>query len=144
MKTILEGKKEIGEFMADHNWEWVPNKSIGYFQFGQKIDLNVLPFKCKKVKSVSNDEEWCTYEIVDDKSRFSVTEGILISVECVNRFVYMGKNLIGLAYHELVGLFDKKLTIEDTWENGKEISCDELGIIIWVENDLVESISVST
>ncbi|MBU2714433.1 hypothetical protein [Zooshikella harenae] len=128
----------------DINWIWVPNKSIGCFYFDQKIDVKSLPFQCEEVKSSDESGEWSTFEIIGDASRFSVENNILISVECVNNFVYKGINLIGISLENFLDLFDDEFVTVDNWDDGKELCCRELGIIVWIEEGLVESISVSS
>lgn len=125
------------------NFEWVPNISIGDFYFDKYIDIKLLPFDVKKVKSETSEEPWSCYEIIGSQTRFSVEEGVLVSVECSEQFIYEKINLIGLNHSQLLKVIDKDLALENDWGEEKEYSCDDLGILIWENDDVVESISVS-
>ncbi len=125
------------------NGVWVPNISIGDFYFDKAIDIKLLPFDVKKIKSASTEEPWCRYEIIGSRTRFSIENGELISVECTEQFIYKKINLIGLKHTEVLKIFDKYLVLEGDWGEEKEYSCDELSILIWESDDVVESISVS-
>ncbi len=125
------------------DWEWIPNKSIGIFFFETKVQLSLLPFAFTKVNLEDEIESWSIYEIVEDKTRFSVEQGVLTSVECCTNFIYKGKNLINMPTDEAVAIIGKPFSIVDNWIGGAEYLCKELGIIIWDEEGRVESISVS-
>lgn len=124
-------------------WEWVPNISVGSLFFEKKININELSYNVIEIEKPNDEEPWFTYEILDDKTRFYVSNGVLNSVECLMNFTYKGCNLIGMKTNEVINLVDCKCYIADKWENGSEVSCDDLNVIFWEESGLISSVSVS-
>lgn len=125
------------------SWEWIPRRSIGGLRFERSIDLSSLPFKCSEVKASDDDEPWSTFEVEGDKSRFSVQDGRLISFECKSSCIYLGRELVGINEEELSAVFAGLLVTKDEWGYGKKIVCDDLDAIFWIEDCVVESISMS-
>ena len=125
-------------------WKFEPNKSIGCLYFDSRIDLEQLPFKWRLLSAPSNDEEWSTYEVIKDRTRFYIENGILTSVECSSNFYYKDKNIIGLKESHLKNIFGDEFVVDSSCElDESEISYDKLSMIVWTEKGIVKSISVS-
>ncbi len=121
----------------------VPNVSFSDFTFGSDIDVEMLPFTCTKVKEADADTPWESYEIDGEDVRFSIENAVLLSFECGKCCMYNGVNLIGVGLKDLVDVLKHSYEIVDRWDGGMEITCDELGLILWIDDDEVESVSVS-
>lgn len=132
--------------MNKDKWRWTPNTSLGVFNFDKSFKENLIFDKAELIKHPSEPDDWATYSLNEEGLSFSIKDDILESVECYKCFYYKDRNLIGMTVTKGLRLFEDFYTfsIEDCWEDGYEMSCDELGIILWIEGDLIESVSVSS
>jgi len=122
--------------------DWIPRKSIGILEFEKKIDLSVFTNDIKLVKKYCNDEPWVVYEFINHNTRMSIENDLLISVECAQECFYKNKNIIGMDINNVIKFLNiNDAVYEESYEE-IEISSADLGIMIWVENDYVESVTV--
>ena len=130
------------------NWEWIPNQRIGPFVFGQPIPKECLKL-VEKLEPDCENADWETYAVFVEEgkpnvARAHVENGEVVTVEVKDTCSYLSRNLIGMKTSEVQLLVGGKWTIESKWTNGCQIDNDALGISIWDEDGVVESVTIGT
>jgi len=123
-------------------WDWQPNIGIGHLKFNKTIDLASLGYGLQKF----NKFEECnqkTYLLVNEGSSITIQgSNVFIDLECSNYCYFNEENLIGMTVKRFIQVIKKEhenVLIEIT---PNYISIDELGIMIWPNQDYVESVVV--
>ncbi|MDF7677038.1 hypothetical protein PT286_09865 [Neisseriaceae bacterium ESL0693] len=129
-------------------WTWIPNVRLNDLYF-EKPYAEFEAFIADKYYvnysegfADADEEEEVTYKSDSEEGIFSFTEKthIFISAEIWSNLYYKGRNLIGLTPKELKAVLDVDDLQKD--EEGYYYDSDELNAIFWIENGIVESVSV--
>ena len=128
-------------------WNWLPNVVVNDLFFNEEIDLSVKenilhsleasPFFADGI----DDEMWKSkkYGVIISFDAKITTK--LVGIEIWKNLFYKNNLLIGLKENEIKEIF----YFIDDWqldENGDFIQSYELDALFWMENGLVESISL--
>ena len=128
-------------------WNWLPNVGVNNLFFNEEIDLSVKenilhsleasPFFADGI----DDEMWKSkkYGVIISFDAKITTK--LVGIEIWKNLFYRNNLLIGLKENEIKEIF----YFIDDWqldENGDFIQSYELDALFWMENGLVESISL--
>jgi len=127
-------------------WTWVPNVSIGPFEFGEGIEEYFDAFEILEIPEEYDPEvEWEVFGLPDEDVRIFTSEGRIISVACYGEFFLEGRNLIGMPYENVEAMLGQEpdevgdpIPIED--EEQVPIEFDSLGLQIWTVGGVVVSV----
>lgn len=126
-------------------WDWKPGVSVGKLIFGGSLRPDSLDFPIERLPPSFDEADWETYRIGDELGRFSVEDGKIVSVECVESLRLNDHELLGLSISEMNHLLPKAAMLCETYEDGDERwECEELGLTLWVEDGVVASATVSS
>lgn len=127
------------------SWDWKPGVSVGKLVFGGALHPDSLDVAVERLPPSSDEADWETYRIGDEQGRISVDDGKIISVECVESLQLDGNELLGLSISEMNRLLPKAAVLCEAYEDGDERwECEELGLVLWVEDGVVASATVSS
>ncbi|MDF7677098.1 hypothetical protein PT286_10190 [Neisseriaceae bacterium ESL0693] len=130
-------------------WTWIPNVRLNDLYF-EKPYAEFEAFIADKYYvnyseelADADEEEEVTYESDSEGGFFSFIEKtyLFVSAEIWSNLYYKGQNLIGLTPKELKVV----LGVDDLRWNNKYgcYDSDELSATFWIENKIVEAISMS-
>lgn len=124
------------------NWNWIPNISLGNFEFGEIIDVESIGYNLTFFY-LSDDSLERSYLLQGEGSSITLGKNnTFVDMECNNICYLEGDNLIKIKVKEALRKIKKiksNLSLEITPDY---IAIDELGVMIWTENGFVESIVV--
>ena len=130
--------------MMEIIWNWQPKVGLGPFILGTLIDTYRKNYSFVLASDEVEDRtNWVGYKITGVDTFIDVEDGSIESISSSEYFCFKGDNLIGLTFNEL----NKKLPnaihgigepVEyDDGDVQISYDYDELGLIIWVSNDIV-------
>lgn len=122
-------------------WRWVPGKSIGPFTFGERVEQYVADYGLRKRRPDCSIADWETYEFPAFESWIVVEMGRMIEVHCVDEVEYNDRDLIGMLSSDVRELLGKENKKEENVGLGHALYYDELGLTLFVVNDVVSAAS---
>jgi hypothetical protein len=124
-------------------WVWTPCVSVGPFLFDKKFNPHDIGFAMTKISN--KEEDWTSYDILEDGARISVdSHGNIVSIECAKFFIFKGLNFVGSDVSDIEKYISCKFEIIDHSELGREFVGKELGIILWEEHGVITSVTASS
>jgi hypothetical protein len=127
------------------SWDWQPGVSIGRLFFGGELSPDSLGVPVERLPPSCEEADWETYRIGDEQGRISVDSGKIVSVECAASLRLDDNELLGLSISEVNHLLPRPAVLCEAYEDGDERwECEELGLILWVEDGVVASATVSS
>ena len=120
---------------------WIPKVGINEIKINQPLPSSM---KVEKLEPSCEGAEWEVFQVINHPLRISVTDDLVISIECWGDFCYESKCLLGLSIECVNDLIKKDLVHVRTspYTNEKEYKCEALNITFWVDKDIVESVTV--
>lgn len=137
--------------MKIHLSEWLPCKKVGVLELNRKLVTCFTEYEFRVEAELSdiknNIEIFKLYRIssgeVFDDLRVGVENGLIYAISCSRIIMYHGFNLIGVSAKYLPVIFKG---YQYSTENFERIDAwkviydfDELGLMLWVDNGIVES-----
>lgn len=127
------------------HWDWNPGVSVGELVFGAALAPERLGVPVERLPPSSEDADWETYRIGDELGRVSVADGKIVSVECVQSLRWNGQELLGLGIGDVNRLLPRPAARCEVYDDGDERwECEALGLMLWVEDGVVTSATVSS
>jgi len=127
------------------SWDWNPGVSVGALIFEAALVPEILGVHVERLQPSCDEADWERYRIGDELARVSPADGKIISVECFHYLKWNGNELLGLRVDDVNHLLPRATTLREVYDDGDELwECDELGLMLWVENGIVASATVSS
>lgn len=126
------------------SWNWIPGVSVGELAFGSVLVPESFDFCVERLPPSCDEADWETYCIENEMGRISAVDGKIVDVECVSSLRLNQNELLGLHVSEVNRLLPKPATLGEVYGDGDERwECEELGLVLWVEEGVVTSATVS-
>lgn len=123
---------------------WMPKISFGPLRFDAKLDVENLPFSIVLVDEYDNQKIFQADKV---GLRFTVEEGVLVSVESYLSVNLGGTEIVGMDFDALkifLRIGGKECVERYHEPFGRELECPHLGAIFWEEDGRLESVSMSS
>lgn len=142
---------ETLDFIKINFSEWIPCKQVGVLELSRKLVKFFTEYEFRIEAELSdlnnNIEIFKLYKISSDEVldglRVGVENGLIYAISCSIFVMYKGINLIGASADFLPMIFEgftystERFELIDAWKTVYDF--DELGLMLWVDNGIVES-----
>jgi hypothetical protein len=129
-------------------WNWEPLISLGTIYFGEDMNSVVNRLGLELDESSENDD-WLKYESTNLGIQVFSEDSKVKRISCFDNLIYKGRNLLGLSLEEVREIVGNETDIDEPLSYDPSgnlyitpVYFDELSMIIYLENGLVDSISV--
>jgi len=125
-----------------------PLVAVGSFEFVTPIKRYVEQFPF--IHEVEQDDDYEVYSLETPLVEIYVEEGRIESVVCREECLYKGMNIIGMSIDQFISNYDAEyfgeideLDFEEDDTPQYVYDFDSLGLLIWVKNDLIITVTAS-
>ncbi|GAB4516096.1 MAG: hypothetical protein Tsb0020_34740 [Haliangiales bacterium] len=125
-------------------WDWIPGVRVGAFVFGQPLPA-ALPVSLRRLPASDDGTDWLSYEVGEHLARVEVEAGLVVAVECFQSLTLRGHELLRRSIAEALQILPDVARLAERYGGGDERwECDALGLMLWCEQGVVTSASLST
>lgn len=126
-------------------WIWHPTKKVGLFEFGCEIPRGIED-QLIKIDTEADDDS-CGFDVIASEdgerlARINVDSQGVYSLECNKFLFYKSHNLLEMSLSQIKNLIPGVWVTDDEWETGYSLCNEKYGITLWIESNVVESITV--
>lgn len=133
-------------------YELVPNRSLGIFILGDKIDKYLaLPYEYEPARSFGDGTDYETYYFFDSSICVWTENNRIGSIDCDYACYWKGKNLIGMLYDDFISFVQCEPDSQDSFyvpinadqgRNQMAYVFFSLGLTIWVWRKKIRSVVI--